>query len=109
MDFRKQAKYGTLMPMRVRARTSKLVPVVVVLVALLFFFPGSQGSFQTTNGPTSTLKECAIGLLLQSLILLLARIILGLFDLLRGDNSIVFSIAAVSPPASCPCLAPLRC
>ncbi len=88
---------------------SKLVPIVVILVALLFFFPGSQGSFQTTNGPTSTLKECAIGLLLQSLILLLGHAILAISDLMVSGNSTVLARVTDSPPVPCAFVSPLRC
>jgi hypothetical protein len=64
--------------MRITASASKIVPIVVVLVGMMFFFPGSFGSFQSTNGPTSTLKECAVGLALQALILLLAHAVIAL-------------------------------
>lgn len=95
--------------MSVRASTSKLVPIVVVLVALLFFFHGSDGGFQTMNGPTSTLKECGTGLLLQALILLLAHVILGTFDRVSMGDLTVFCPAMDTYPLTGSSLAPLRC
>ena len=77
--------------MSISASASKLVPIVVVLVGMLFFFPGSSGSFQSTNGPTTTLKECSVGLVLQALILLLARAVLAASDVPVSDG-------ASSPP-----------
>jgi hypothetical protein len=93
-----------------RARTAKLVTIAVVLVAALFFFHGSDGGFQATNGPTSTLKECAVGVLLQSLILLLAHSIIGVFE--RAKSSPLAFLEFVAPSAPAPratSLAPLRC
>lgn len=95
--------------MCVPAGALKLTLIVVVLVTLLFFCHGLQGGFQAAHGPTSTLKECAIGLLLQSLILLLAHIILGL-SICRLDGDLaLFPVAPDSPPAAFPSPAPLRC
>jgi hypothetical protein len=94
--------------MSIRASASKLVPFVVVLVSMLFFFHGSYGPFQISNGPTSTLKECVVGLVLQALILLLARVILA-------ASSVLVSPAAASPrlvktqPAASTSTPMLRC
>jgi len=95
--------------MCVPASALKLTLIVVVLVALLFFFHGLQGGFQAAHGPTSTLKECAIGLLWQSLILLLAHIILGPSICRLDGNLALFPAASDSPPAALPAPAPLRC
>lgn len=53
------------------ARTA--VPLVILLVTLLFLFPVQVGSFQATHGPTSTLKECLMGLLVGVLIMVVAQ------------------------------------
>ncbi|HEX7288808.1 MAG TPA: hypothetical protein VF532_21675 [Candidatus Angelobacter sp.] len=96
--------------MSFRASTSKLVTIAVVLVAALFFFHGSDGGYQATNGPTSTLKECAVGLLLQSLILLLARVRIGGFHRAKCSLLAVLDLLAASAPLPGPTsLAPLRC
>jgi hypothetical protein len=96
--------------MSFRSSTTKLVTIAVVLVAALFFFHGSDGGFQAKNGPTSTLKECAVGVLLQSLILLLAHSIIGVFE--RAKSSPLAFLELVAPSAPAPraiSLAPLRC
>jgi hypothetical protein len=53
------------------------VPLLITLVIVLFLFPLQVGSFQSTHGPTSTLKECLIGVLLQALVALLAQVLLS--------------------------------
>lgn len=96
--------------MSFRTSTSKLVTVAVVLVAALFFFHGSDGGFQATHGPTSTLKECAVGLLLQSLILLLAQSIIGVFGCAKRSLVTVLDPLDPSVPLrGSVALAPLRC
>jgi hypothetical protein len=59
------------------APSRRTAPLLIVLVVLLFFFPAQVGSFQATHGPTSTLKECLMGLLLRALIALVARVMLS--------------------------------
>lgn len=91
-----------------RASASKLVPIVVILVGMLFFFHGSQGSFQTTNGPTTTLKECAIGLLLQALVILVASALIAISTCATtsfADHRVLLR----QNPLACPSPAPLRC
>jgi hypothetical protein len=96
--------------MSFHSSTTKLVTIAVVLVAALFFFHGSDGGFQAKNGPTSTLKECAVGLLLQSLILLVARICIVVFHRAQSSPLTVLDFpASPTPLAGPPSLAPLRC
>jgi hypothetical protein len=45
---------------------------------MLFLFPVAVGSFQATHGPTSTLKECLVGLVLQALIAVAGYVLLKL-------------------------------
>lgn len=73
-------------------------PLLIVLVTVLFLFPVHVGSFQATHGPTSTLKECLMGLLLQALIALVAQVTLspGLHHL--GAFAILKSAPLVPPP-----------
>ena len=68
------------------------VPLLILLVAMLFFFPLAMGSYQATHGPTSTLKEYVTSLLLQALPAVLAALRLGprlaeaLVEALTGPN-----------------------
>lgn len=91
-------------------RRLRLALIVVVLVTLLFFCHGLQGGFQAAHGPTSTLKECAGGLLLQSLILLLAHIVLGLSTFrLDGSLSLLADACLSLLPAFPSTTPPQRC
>ena len=54
------------------SRFRRTVPLLVLLVVLLFFFPVAVGSYQATHGPTSTLQEYLTSVLLQALIALVA-------------------------------------
>jgi len=49
--------------------------IIVVSVALLFFCPAAHGGFQASHGPTSTLKESVLGVLVQFILLVYARMI----------------------------------
>lgn len=72
----------------------KAVPLLVPLVIVLFLFPLQVGNFQSTHGPTSTLKECLIGLLLQALIGLLTQVLL-----LAGPCRLACFVSADAAPA----------
>lgn len=50
------------------AQSRRAVPLLIVLVTMLFLFPVEVGSFQATHGPTTTLKESLLDVLLQALI-----------------------------------------
>lgn len=54
----------------------KAVPLLITLVVVLFLFPLQVGNFQSTHGPTSTLKECLVGLLVQALVALVGQVLL---------------------------------
>jgi len=56
-------------------RTAMLAGMLMVSVALLFFFPAPVGGFQTSHGPTSTLKEHDRSISLQIASLDLLRIV----------------------------------
>lgn len=74
---------ATLVPFR------NAVPLLITLVIVLFLFPLQAGGFQSTHGPTSTLKEYLVGFLLQVLVALLAQVLL-LFAGLRCVRGFVF-------------------
>lgn len=57
------------------AQSRKAVPLLILLVTILFLFPVEVGSFQATHGPTTTLKECLVGLLLQALIAIVGYVL----------------------------------
>jgi hypothetical protein len=57
-------------------QSRRAAQLLIILVTMLFLFPVAVGSFQATHGPTSTLKECTVGLLLQALIAVAGYVLL---------------------------------
>jgi hypothetical protein len=85
----------------------KCVPLLIVLVTILFFFPVAVGSYQATHGPTSTLREYLTSILLQTLFVLVALISL-LFAVNWTESHFEMAEGAV-PSTSSAALLSLRC
>ncbi len=66
--------------------------LLIFLVLMLFFFPVHVGSFQATHGPTTTVKESSIEVMLQALVALLIALVLSLIA-----PSFCFGFADLSP------------
>jgi hypothetical protein len=54
---------------------SELVPIIMIAVTLLFFFPAAHGGFQASHGPTTTMRESIECFLLLVSMVLCARIV----------------------------------
>lgn len=90
------------------AKFRKLAALSTFLVLMLFLFPVQVGSFQATHGPTSTLKELALEILIQALValvsaMLLIHCVLSCCFSMAGRN--IFAATKVSKPRN----SSLRC
>lgn len=95
--------------MGTRTKTRNLIPVLIVMVGLLFFFHLAIGSYQAVHGPTTTLKETTLAFVLQALIALIAGMILALRRGLDVVTGCVYLVAWPVPIQSCEGSSPLRC
>ncbi len=59
------------------AKFRNMAALLTFLVLMLFFFPIQVGSFQATHGPTTTLKESGVEIMLQAMVTVLSAMVLA--------------------------------
>ena len=97
-----------LLRMAYCVRIRNVALLLILLVALLFFFHATAGSYQAMHGPTSTLKEVQFPILLQAMVVLLTCGFLAFhFKMIAGAFHAFAE--AWAPPLDSAALSPLRC